>query len=74
VTSGAALHRPPGRPSRRDEITQAYTEAANAGIIGPDQPMSQVVETVRSRIPGDRRGLGDKTIRRVIAARRNTPA
>jgi hypothetical protein len=66
VTHGAAGRRAPGRPSRRDEITQAYTEAANAGIIGPDQPMSQVVETVRSRISGDRRGLGDKTLRRTI--------
>ena len=75
VTGGAAeIRRAPGRPSRRSEIVQAFDAAANAGIIGPDQPMSQVVETVRSRIPGDRRGLGDKTMRRVIAARRNTPA
>lgn len=71
---GVSGRRPPGRPSRREEIADAFNQAATAGVIGPDMPMSQVVETVRSRIGGDRRGLGDKTLRRtvgpLVAARR----
>lgn len=61
----------PGRPSRRPEIERALNEAATAGVIGPNQPMRDVVRTVQSRIPGeDRRGLGDRTMRRVILQRR----
>lgn len=72
---GVTGRQPRGRPSRRGEIKQAFDQAATAGVIGPDMPMSQVVETVRGRIVGgDRRGLGDKTLRRtvgpLVAARR----
>ena len=61
----------PGRPSRRAEILAAYDAAKEAGKIddGPHS-LGEVVRIVRDYIrPCDERGLGDKTLRRVLAPR-----
>jgi hypothetical protein len=63
----AAAPRGPGRPSRRDEIVEAFETAADAGIIDPQQPLRELVPVLRQRISGDRRGLGDRTLRRTVA-------
>lgn len=68
-------HRPPGRPTRREEIERAYQGLA--GQIEPGAPLRRVIPAVRRAITGSAApvpGLADKTLGKalgpLVAARR----
>jgi hypothetical protein len=70
VADEPEMPRRPGRPSRKEEIVDAFKAVANAGVIDPERPMTEVFPAVRSRITGSsapQRGLGDKTLRKTLA-------
>lgn len=65
-------HRTPGRPSRRAEVVEAYTDAVASGDLDPALPLPELLEAVRRRVArrsGKRHSLGDKTLRRILAER-----
>lgn len=74
VSAGSDMR--PGRPSRGDQIVEAFEALDEAGQIDYAAPMAQTFDPIRNRVQATHpdegtKGLSEKTIAKTISARFN---